>query len=124
LLREAHERSPVYCQVPYNERRALQQLASWRIDPQTYFGVTDDVQGVIIGDVHRAWQFDGRLATGHVFYARRHGLDLLRSFLRWARGWNGVRRINLAESFGQLGNDAIYERLGLKRVGGSYSEVR
>jgi hypothetical protein len=122
LLREAHERSTVYRSVPYNEKRVREQLESWRIDPQTYFGVTDD--GVIVGSVHKAWQFDGMIATGHIVYARKHGLDLLRAFLRWSRGWSAVRRINLAESFGELGHDKIYERLGLQKVGGSYAEVR
>lgn len=124
LLREAHDRSTIYQQIPYNERRAREMLESWRIHPQAFFGVTDDVQGIIVGEVAKAWQFDGLIATGHVWYARKHGIDLLRAYLRWARSWSGVRRINLAESFGELGHDRIYERLGLTKVGGSYAEVR
>lgn len=94
--------------------------------------VADDSDGVpagfILGVADTPFYSDERFATDLAFYvrpeARSLGAWLATRFLRWARSVPGVTDISMAISSGMGDVDRIghmYERLGMKRVGGLYT---
>jgi hypothetical protein len=97
--------------------------------PKVLFLVTDNVDGMLIGEVTPSWFHNGLTAITHMAYAREgaNGLPLLREFLKWARSWDAVRKIQVSTSFsGERGERAerLIERLGLSPVGKQFVEIR
>lgn len=129
LAEDAHNESGNYQRLPVNEIRIKAALRNWLANPKVFFYVTDDVDGVFIGEIMQAWTHDGFMAINHAIYTKPgvNGLPLVKAFLAWARGWNAVNKIQLSVSFDHERAERagkLFERLGLHRVGYQFAEVR
>jgi hypothetical protein len=127
LLKRAHAASEFYGAVPYSEPRGRRMLREAWANPMCHMAVTgvDRIDGVVLGEVAPAWQFDGLLATTRILYSEANGLPLLKSFVSWANAWAGVRKIIVAESFGgDRDNSRVYGLFGLERAGSIFIDVR
>lgn len=128
LMKHAHHTSGSYNGIPYNEARTRMVLENFLSKPKVWFYVTDEVDAMLIGEVTSSWLHDGLTAMTHVVFAKEgvFGLPLVRGFLKWARSWNGVKKIQITTSFaGPRGERAnkLFKRLGLIPAGTQFVEV-
>lgn len=128
LMKDAHNISDSYNALPYNEARTRMVLENFMDKPKVWFYVTDNVDAMLIGEVTSSWLHDGLTAITHVVYAKEgaYGLPLIRGFLRWAKEWKGVRKIQISTSFaGKRGDRAntLLKRLGFTPAGSQFIEV-
>lgn len=127
LVEQLHERC-VYQPIPLDRSRCLRAFAQCNnsaLGTVLLADGPDGLEGFLIGIAQPLWWANAKYATDLAFYASRSGAgaSLAKRFLSWAKALPGVAEITLGVSSGidPERTGQLYERLGLRRVGGIYT---
>lgn len=131
LTRRVHEETH-YREIPFSEERYTGVLRTMIASAQHVVLVAEsgeDMVGFLLGTTSRHF-FSGKLyATDLIVYAvpgsGHAGAGLILRFLEWARAKPGVAQIIMGISSDIVDEQkvsALYERAGLKRVGGLFMQ--
>jgi GNAT superfamily N-acetyltransferase len=136
MLVEARGQAPIqYRYGKYNPDRTGAFLHNAIVHPGSYTIVLEDEEGKIcgflMGDIQPDWLNVGYLATTHFVYSKagHQGLGLIREFVKWAKSWKKVTKIQITTSFAgdEKGRGArtgkLLTRMGFSPVGKQYVEV-
>jgi hypothetical protein len=122
LLKLARVESPYYSNKPIAELRTKAVLHNIMSNPKGIVLVDDEFKSILVGEISPDWLTTGWTASIRLVYSRpgNNGLDIIKTFIKWAKGWPQVDKLYISTSFGgdrAVTAERIFKRLGLEPIG-------
>lgn len=115
-----------YSHIPIDENKFKRLFAQTVCSKQAFVWVAvydGEITAVLIGIMDEVFFSRKKYATDVLFYSKKGGAYLLKRFIKWAKGQPSVvdLRLGISSDSGNVERvGQLYEKQGLKNVGGLY----
>lgn len=131
LLLQAKGELSIEPEIAADRQTLVRSLQRFAMDPSVFFYVCEQDEEVVAaaaGAVAPLWWAKESVASDIFFYAkpgfRGKAVGLIKSFVRWAEGFDAVQQVILSNSVGNERVSRLYERLGFIERRGYFVKLR